>query len=157
MDIISPPRFGSRKRSWGDEQLDRPFKRATYSRTRDRPQCLAFTQQTYNFPFEVNIQPEDEIMASANEPSQDQIQGLPPRHTLQPITTLPATSINIPPSPSTTASSFIISSAPQTVPISAAPANVHSTQNIKRRFAIGPRSNCERCLSGEPGHYGHWL
>ncbi|KAG8707808.1 hypothetical protein FRC08_000271 [Ceratobasidium sp. 394] len=158
MDIISPPRFGSRKRSWGDDQLDRPFKRTTYSRTRDRPPCAALTQQVHHFPFGANIPLEDEIMTSVNEPQQrDQIQDLSARHALLPIPTPPVANLDTP-LPLRTTSSPLATVPPSEVgPTSAAPAQIFLNSNTKRRFAIGPRSNCERCLSGEPGHYGHWL
>ncbi|KAG9121924.1 hypothetical protein FRC07_001894, partial [Ceratobasidium sp. 392] len=94
-----------------------------------------------------------------NEPQRrDQTQDLSSRPPFQPTTSPPVTNIHLsllP--PATSASPLAAASSTDTRLASAAQANVLLNPNIKRRFAIGPRSNCERCLSGEPGHYGHWL
>ncbi|QRV86208.1 hypothetical protein RhiJN_14226 [Ceratobasidium sp. AG-Ba] len=156
MDIISPPRFGGRKRSWADEQLERPYKRATCGRTRERPLCPPLLQQITNIQLQVNTQPEDVAMTNANESQhQDAVQGIPTQTTSEPFVPFglyPDPQIH-PPS----AGALPSNNPPGTVQLLSMPTKALPGSNVKKRFAIGPRSNCERCLSGEPGHYGHWL
>ncbi|KAF8610831.1 hypothetical protein BDV93DRAFT_517925 [Ceratobasidium sp. AG-I] len=158
MDIISPPRaqFSNRKRSWGDDQFERPTKRTTHTRVRDRPQCGALTQQAQNVPFELNMQPEDERMILDEPQRQRSILRLPLRHVSQPITTLFASALAMP-APQT----FV--TPPPALPVATDPEPNSVTllsqtgSTTKKRFAIGPRGDCDRCKASEPGHYGHWL
>ncbi|KAH7340332.1 hypothetical protein B0J17DRAFT_650957 [Rhizoctonia solani] len=56
-------------------------------------------------------------------------------------------------SPETSTQSMINATTPEL----ARPNPTQFCSSTKKRFAMGPRADCEKCLAREPGHYGHWL
>lgn len=191
MDIISPPRtqFSSRKRSWGDDQFERPSVSSTtqfrsslnllatethdpYSSSGETAVCGAHTicpESSFRVECAARRGGNGTAMCSTvsgasliilqilDEPQrQRSIHRLPLRHVSQSMPALFASALapSVPHAP--VAPSLAPPPAAETEPNSIR-LPPQASSSTKKRFAMGPRSDCDRCRAGEPGHYGHWL
>ncbi|CEL52353.1 hypothetical protein RSOLAG1IB_00893 [Rhizoctonia solani AG-1 IB] len=154
-DIMSSRPFGGRKRSWGEDHCEPPKKRTPYTWIRERPpvaeidypiirqvQSIALGTRTDQNDIQMIIDeparaiplPSSAISRSASPPlARNTLTITPPETPVQPTATARSPDSLRPLEPTRTGS------------------------NTKKRFAIGPRADCEKCLAREPGHYGHWL
>ncbi|KAF8744722.1 hypothetical protein RHS02_02050, partial [Rhizoctonia solani] len=154
-DITSSRSFGGRKRSWGEEQCEPPKKRISHTWIRERPLVAELdypiTRQVQSITLGTRVEQND-VQMIMDEPTRPMF--LPPSPVSRSVSP-PAIR-----SDPTVALSEISRplKATGTVPDSARSLDpVQVGSSAKKRFAIGPRTNCQKCLAREPGHYGHWL
>ncbi|ELU44605.1 hypothetical protein AG1IA_01347 [Rhizoctonia solani AG-1 IA] len=126
-DITSSRSFGGRKRSWGEEQCEPP-KRISHTWIRESPLVIM------DEPTRPMFLPPSPVSRSVSPPA------------IRSDPTVALSEISRPLKATGTAPDSARSLDPVQVGSSA-----------KKRFAIGPRTNCQKCLAREPGHYGHWL
>ncbi|CAE6396904.1 unnamed protein product [Rhizoctonia solani] len=155
MNIIPPRPLGDRKRTWDEEEYE-PSKKRTFW-IRERPQVTELEypiiQQVQNLTLGTQG---NDVQMIMDEPKPV---FLPPSPVSRPISPLPAmhsTSTFYPPinHPGTSTQPTTATITPE-LTRSSDPTQVSS--NLKKRFALGPRADCQRCLTRESGHYGHWL
>ncbi|KAJ1310329.1 hypothetical protein OPQ81_007068 [Rhizoctonia solani] len=158
MDIIRP--VGDRKRSWGEEEYEPPKKRTPHRWIHERPPATELDypiiQQVQNIALGTYTQ-ENDVPMITDEPERQRPMFLPPSPISRPTSPPPAihnTPTTFPP---------INPIGVSTQPMATATDSIRPLDSTlisfktKRRFAIGPRADCEKCLAREPGHYGHWL
>ncbi|CAE6515531.1 unnamed protein product [Rhizoctonia solani] len=157
MDII--PSLGHRKRSWDEEEYE-PSKKRTHTWMRDRPLVTELDypiiQQVQNIALG-NSALVNDVQMITDEPARQRPMFLPPSPISRPVSPQPAVhSTTTPPvNPAVNATPSMANVARPDPARPLGPTQVGS--NTKKRFAIGPRADCEKCIAREPGHYGHWL
>ncbi|CUA72319.1 hypothetical protein RSOLAG22IIIB_00985 [Rhizoctonia solani] len=160
MDIIPSRPLGDRKRAWGEEGHEPPKKRTSHTWIRERPPVTELGYPIIRQVQNITLGPQgNDDQMIMDEPTRQRTVFLPPSPVSRPASPLPATHDTfaiLPPvePPGTSKESTTATTAPElTRPLDP----IHINSNIKKRFAMGPRAGCERCLAREPGHYGHWL
>ncbi|CAE6433325.1 unnamed protein product [Rhizoctonia solani] len=154
MDIMSSCPFGGRKRSWGEEQCEPPKKRTSYTWIRDRPPAAEL-----DYPIIRQVQ----NIALGTHPEQNDVQMImdEPEPMFFPLS--PVSRSTSPPVTRNDPATTLLEISTQLIATGTAPDSARSSDlarvgsSTKKRFAIGPRADCRKCLAREPGHYGHWL
>ncbi|CAE7079038.1 unnamed protein product [Rhizoctonia solani] len=161
MDIVPSRPLSGRKRAWGEEEYEpSKQKRALHSWIRERPPVTELDypiiQQVQSLTLGAQV---NDIQMIMDEPVWQRPMLLPPSLVSRPVSPLPPIHNNsvIMPSPHLPGASTQVMAATTTSELTRPLDSAHVRSTTKKRFAMGPRADCERCLAREPGHYGHWL